>query len=379
MTDYRYAVHDLTSGDYVRDLDLFGVTYSEELNGGGDLSASLDLRVRTTSGKRLTSALLTATEPRLRALYVIRDGVTVSWAGIIWRRRRSSSSPGVVQLTAIDFWSYFGRRRLTVDKSYTATDQLAVARDLIDWAQAQPGGDVGVQVGAETSGVTITREPLAYGHEYRTIAELIEELAGSSTGFDLAIVGQLVDDVPVPALQLFYPRRGRRANEANLVFFHSTETAGNLRDYDLDEDGLDSVTTLYAVGAGEGSSMLRTVAWRTDLIDAGYPLTEDVGSYKAITDGTALQALNIGELSRMSDTAATWTLDVDPDDDSVPFGSWTVGDDVRISISDDDMFPVGANGEPGIETTVRIIGQTVTVPDDGGSDRVTLRVGPAYG
>lgn len=378
MTEYRYLATDAMTGNRLGELPLGDVEFSELLNQGGEISGTLDLRLHSRNGQSLAAALLNASTPRRTRLWVDRDG-TLVWSGFIWGRSRPRGSTGLIQIRGRSTFSYFEKRRRTANAIYAGSDQLSIVQDLITWALAQPGGDIGVQVGTETSGVLLTRNPLAWGYERKVIAELIDELAGADNGFDFAIEPAYVDDEPVDTLRLYYPRRGRRVVDSNIVFFKAGSTGGNLIDFDLDEDGLDSATVVYGIGAGEGESMIQTVATRTDLLDAGYPLTETVLAQKSITDSQALLELTIAEVDRVADTPMRWSIEVDPDDVSVPFGSWTVGDDARIVIDDDPRFPAGVNGEPGLETDQRIIGHTVRVNDAGGPDEVSLDLGAVRG
>lgn len=378
MAEYRYLAHDVTSRAFLGELPLASVSFAETLNSVGELSATLDLATRTCLGGELASQYVAATSPRRASIWVERDGVLV-WGGIIWSRRRSRGTLGEIEISALDFGSILERRVLTATKSYTAADQLAVVRDLVTWAQATPGGNINLVVGSETSGVNITREPLAWGYELRNLADLIGELAQSEGGFDWS-TSVAYDDLGVPeaTFRLHYPRRGRRSIDSSLVFFNAATSGGNLIDWDLDESGLDAAITIHGIGSGEGESMIQTVASRTELLDVGYPLTEAVISHKSITDSAALLGLTVEAARLRSNDVATWSLTVDPDDISVPFGTWSVGDDARIVIDDHPLFP--SNGSaPGLETTLRIVGQSVTVSDDGGPDDVTLTMGPARG
>lgn len=378
MAEYRYLAYDLRTGQFRAELPLSNVSYSEQLNSDGDFSASLDLAATTSTGVSLAAELVAATAPRRTRLIIERDAKIV-WAGIIWTRRRSQGSTGIIDLAGFDLLSYFGRRKLTVTKAYTSIDQCAVARDLITWAQTRPAGDIGVEVGSELSGVLLTRDPLAWGYEYRNIADLVEELAGTDTGFDFAIEAAYDSgDIPQFTFRCYTPRRGRPATTSGLVFFKSSSNGGNLIDWDLDESGLDSATTVYGLGAGEGEAMIQTVATRTDLLDAGYPLTEASISQKTITDPSALLGLTIVDVENRAEDQRTWSITVDPDDTSVPFGTWTVGDDTRIIIDDDLLFP-SQGDQPGLEVTLRITGQHVRVGDEGGPDEVVLTLGAARG
>lgn len=375
MPEYRFTARDLRTGDRLGELPLADVTYGERLNGVGDLTASVDLAARSRTGVRLSPSVLAATVPRRSVIWVQRDGRLMD-GYIVWRRSTSNAGR-TLRLQCGSLWSYFGCRILTVTKSYTAVDQLAIARDLIGWAQSRPGGDIGVVVGSETSGVARDRQPIGFSYERKVIGTLVEQLADVQGGFDFAVTAAFNADVPEATFRCFYPRRGRRASQNNIVFRSARN--GNLIDYTHDEDGLGAATTIYGIGAGEGTDMLLNTRADTSLIDAGYPLQEATISHKDVSVMSTLNGHTEAELARRATTPVTWKLVVDPDDASVSFGSWTVGDDCRVIVDDDDRFPAGAQGEPGADTTLRILAQTVTVPNDGGPDRVELEMGSARG
>lgn len=375
MAEYRYLAHDLRTGARLGEVPLGGVAYGDRLNRAGDLTATLDLAARSSTGARLSTSLLGATIPRRTVIWVQAD--TRLMDGYIVWNRSTTNGGRTLQLRCASLWSYFAKRRLTVDKSYAGVDQITIARDLINWAQSRPGGHIGVAAGVELSGVVRDRQPLAWHYERKVISTLIEQLAEVVDGFDFAITADFAADVPEATFRCYYPRRGRRAQDSGIVFRAARN--GNIVDYTHDEDGTDGLTTLYGIGAGEGTDMLLNTRSDTSLIDAGFPLQEDTISFKDVSVMDTLDGHVEAELGHRAQTPVTWRLIVDPDDVSVPFGAWTVGDDVRVVIDDDDRFPAGANGEPGFDGALRILAQTITVPDDGGPDVVALEMGAARG
>jgi hypothetical protein len=66
--------------------------------------------------------------------------------------------------------SYFEHRRITEDTVFTATDQLVLAKTLIENAQNETYGDIGIVYNTEgetTSGVLIDR--VYYAYELKTV------------------------------------------------------------------------------------------------------------------------------------------------------------------------------------------------------------------
>ena len=62
---------------------------------------------------------------------------------------------------------------ITANAVFTAQDQLAVAQSIVTTAQAATNGDIGVAIGTETSGVTISKT--FYGYE---LEERLSVVAG---------------------------------------------------------------------------------------------------------------------------------------------------------------------------------------------------------
>lgn len=329
----------------------------------------------TTQGYRLARGYLDATIEGRTVIWVQRDNTIVD-GYIVWARPKPMGSRQI-QIRAASLWSYFRGRILTVTKTYDDVDQLEIAQDLINWAQTGPG-DINVEVETETSGVLRERLPLAFGYERKNIGTLVEQLAAVIDGFDFAITCALENEVPTARFRCFYPRRGSRSSG---VVFNGGVFAlkQNLLDYSVDPDGTDGATTVYGIGAGEGTDMLLTQSVNTAALDQGYPVKERTVTHKDVDQIETLQGHTDADLRGRAQTPTTWVLDVDPDDVSIPFGSWQVGDDVRVIIGDDERFPAGENGENGFDGTLRIVAQTTVVNDDGGPDRVLLQMGAARG
>jgi len=364
MAEYRFLGYDLRTGALLGELPLAGVSYGRVLNGAGTLKAKLSLKHRNAAGTSLAPGYLAATDPQRTALYVERDGVLV-WGGIIWGRNYDGEQ---LDIFAAEHWSYFHRRRHKVTAQFVAADQLDIARYLIEWAQAQPGGDIGVQSDTRTS--LVLRDRTYYSYERGVIGTLVEQLSEVENGFDFGIDIAYVGDVPTPTLNLGYPRRGRIAGTTGLVF----EPGRNLGNYQWNEDGTRGANSVDGIGAGEGAAMLIATAGRPDLVTAGYPLLEDVVAHKDVRyadtlDGHARAAVNARALPIVSVVLVDVKMSADP-----PFGSWIMGDDCLFRVEDDDRFPAQADGSPGLSRYVRIIADDVKVADEG-VETVTITCG----
>jgi hypothetical protein len=171
-------------------------------------------------------------------------------------------------------------------RTYAATDQLDIARDLIRTAQAEPGGGtIRVALGSEASGVLRDRSYLA--GDMPVVGELLAQLGAVAGGFDLAWPVELgPDGLPRGRLLLGYPRLGT-IEPAFVVDLP--------RSISFSRDATALAVTSYAVGAkpaAVGDVQPPTpVASATDpaLLDAGLLPLSKVTAYSTVTDPTTLQ------------------------------------------------------------------------------------------
>jgi len=360
---------DLRSNSVLAELPLKGGTFGSKLNGFGAFSG--DIPRGDPSLDQLD--LIGASVPGRTALYVDRDGVLI-WGGIIWTRNFRKSQARV-SLGGNEFFSYFhDKQEIRTTKVYNSADQLFIARDLINYAQGKTGGNIGVIVGSETSGVYV--DYTWYPWDAKKLGQAIADQASHDNGYDFAIdVAYDSALVPRKYLRLSYPRRGRRFTQTALLF----EFPGNIEDYDYPEDGTRMANSVLAQGQGSQENQLSSVAVDTSKVDAGYPLLEEVRLYTSNFIPASLNRHAAADLKAFAKPVLTPQLTVRADMDPV-LGSYICGDEIRVRITD-EWFNTGraADGSylgPGLDDYFRIIGMDVLPPDDSRDESVRLTLGP---
>jgi len=368
-TSYRYLFADLVTNQVLAELPLTGVSFGQQLNAAGTMTAHLLISGVNTAGLNV----LNATIPGRTAVYIDRNGQLV-WGGVLWQREYTSNDQ-VIKLTAREFLSYFERRRITTGSgtaygalAYTGIDQLQIAQALISNASSAPSGNIGLLYNQDpgsssVSGITLSR--VYYNYEVKTVFNAISDLSKQVNGFDFEIsVYYDGGGNPAKSFNTYYPRSGDTYNstDPNAFVF---ELGGNIAEYDYLEDGSKAINQIYALGAGSNEGKLISIYADSTKLAAGWALLEDQANYSDITDPTVLSGLATGQVTAVSYPPITLKI-VAPPYVNPTYGSYEIGDEVRVRITD-PFFPNG------YDAIFRIIGLTV-VPGEDGPERITLTV-----
>jgi hypothetical protein len=358
-TTYRYLFVDLLSNAIIGELPLTGVGFTQQLNTPGTFQGHLLLS--GINAEQFNVSL--STIPANCGLYVDRDGILV-WGGVVWGRTYNSTSQ-TLTFNAREWISYFERRRITADTSFNQIDQLVIAKTLIEDAQDEAYGDIGILYntsGQTTSGVLVDR--VYYYYELKTVFNAIQDLSRQLDGFDFFIdVSYDINGVPTKAFNTYYPRSGVIYSQGNLNVPVFIFPAGNVVEYEYPEDGSIAANTIYALGAGSNEGKLISIATDITKFAEGWPLLQDQSNYSDVTDQSVLDSLAAGKVKAVAYPPTTLKMVVPAYVDPI-FGTYQVGDDARIIIQD-SRFPEG------LDAIYRIVGLSVQ-PGEDGPERVTL-------
>lgn len=359
-TQYRYLFADLLTNSVIAELPITGVNFTQQLNTAGTLTGHLLLSGVNAAGLNVSAGTI----PGRTAIYVDRNG-TLVWGGILWHREYNSTSQ-TLTFQAREFLSYFERRRITTTAAYTNVDQLQLAQTLISNAQSATGGNIGLlynqdPASSSTSGVLVSRT--YYNYEYKQVLAAVQDLSKQTTGFDFEIsVYYDGDGNPAKSFNTFYPKSGTTYSSTNPsapVF----QLPGNIVEYEYPEDGTIAANTVYALGAGSNEGKLIQTATDATKLAAGWPLLEDQANYSDITDATLLAGLASGQITAVSYPPTTLRV-VAPPAQEPQFGTYQIGDEVRVTITD-NRFPST------LDAIYRLVALSV-VPGEDGPERVTL-------
>lgn len=252
-------------------------------------------------------------------LHIYRAG-TLVWGGeLAYARADAGNEEQTYQITAKGFLDLFSKRIVgtaTTPVTYTDTDLVAIATDLVTDTQAQANGDFGITLGLAPASRDADRTEYYYEN-------LLDALLGLSN--DRVEDGIDFEVTPDKKFNCYYPAKGRLLD--GVVF----ELGVNVVSYFVIDDATDLVNRVTALGAGEGNGMATATADAASHLQESYRLREGVSSHKSVSNPTTLATHAERELSANQEprriVGVTTRGDLPP-----AFGAYAVGDYVRVKI-----------------------------------------------
>lgn len=354
---YRAVFCDLRTDQVIDVLPLTDTKFDDYIGKSGSLSATVPLP-NAALARRARAALV----PGRTAVWLERDG-DIWWGGVLWTCTPSSDERGRMRAAfqAGTFDSYLDHRILADDLSYTALDQLEIARLLVEHAQEQPGGDIGIQLGHEMSGVARDAS-YAYSSLSR-IRELLDSLAQLADGFEWRVhCYRDPEGRRAKRLQLGHPRI--TASASDIVLDHP----GQILTYSLPADSTVQADVWVARGDSPNSDQSEESQPLTVSVEApedlaeGWPRLESTSDHSGVTDEATLRSLAEAQLAeqRMPEVIPEITVRLD--------GRITpalLGAGVRLRLR--DLWHRDPRDE-----RYRVVGIAVEPPQRGKSETATL-------
>lgn len=357
MTEYRYQTVDLRSNAVLADLDVQNVDFSVKLSGVGELNGSVFVPESVVG-----TIIDQATIPGRTGLYVLRNRTPI-WGGIIWKRRwMEDDLKFQINCKSWESYAYHVTQRL--NKNYTSSDQLLIARELITQADI----DDYSQITAPTTGTSgRNRQRVMWAYEFKSVGLELEQLAGLEDGFDYRVESYIKGDGSFGRRYLFgYPRLGRTASSSDSTSL-GFDYPGNLAPFEHEEDAETSAWRVFTVGAGEGTEMIWKTAQDTAYDTAGWPRLDAVTQYKDVSIPATLQEHANEDLKAIKPPIDTWTFQLSASSD-IGLSDFSVGDSAIFRLR-------SRRWTTPLEIIRRIMGIRVRPGDGGEVEQVQLSVG----
>ena len=382
LTRFRYSSTNLITGQLLcDDLPIQVQSFSQQLNGGGQMSAALDL----DEDYGANIPYLEALAPRRTVLWALADqgaGFYPVWNGVVWDAPDTSRSGGTWPVTASTMDSIWSRRLISATLEYQNIDMFAVFLDLLTYGTTKtspyitslspfhgPASPLVGQAAAvaglvlPTGAAAVSGQSWSAGYLYSDLGSVSSAWATMvSAGLEYALVPMLSNGSLATGVYLaFNTGLGRSYPQSG----YAVTYPGNASDYGWQVTGSQSSNYLWATAPPNGSA----AAWESqyphgaDLSDleAGFPLMEGTVSWNGstVTKQAQVDAFADGQLGIVTQGLTTPVI--------------TIPDGLKPGILDvvlGDQFPFAAtspihpprNGQPGLQSMVRLTGWTMTPP-----------------
>ncbi|MEV0115533.1 hypothetical protein AB0H77_20195 [Streptomyces sp. NPDC050844] len=363
---YRVLVCDLRTDTLLDVLPLHEVSVEDYIGKAGSLTGTVP-----TPSPDMAERVRPLLVPARTALWVERDR-DIWWGGILWSANPQSDERGniKVEVQAGTFDTYLEHRQLRTTHRARTTDQLDIARDLVDYAQAQAGGDIGIEYDTHLSGIQRSRTFSA--SDQPKIRELLDKLATAENGFEWRIRCYRDPDTGrrIKLLDLGYPVLAPEGDD--VVLTHP----GHLLTYAMPTDG----TTVANVWQARGSSdnrnqtaaskpLLSELLVAEDDLADGWPRLDGSSDHQSVDEPEVLNNYARAEaaLARRPQVIPEITVRLDEQISPDLLGRY-----IRLRIRD-LWHP------DGYDHRHRVVGINVSPPERGRSESATLTLESPYG
>ncbi|MEV6159428.1 hypothetical protein AB0L53_54760 [Nonomuraea sp. NPDC052129] len=293
---YRYVFTRLLDRTYLGDLDLVNVKFDKRILQPGSFSATIPIPDRRTGD--LVAQIIPRDEtelgigPGVITCQIYREGVC--W-GEYWitsaQPSRSRRDTPTIQLQGSTLDAWLSRVELQQDLTYSAVDQITIARNLLTELMALPNANIGLALQGGTSGVLRDRNYLEAESGY--FGQRLVELAQVDDGFEWMINLEDVDGVLTRRWVWGYPTLGVLDPPPHL--FADGRSGGDILAWSEVIDALRGATRWRARGSSASSdastsaSLISTPHEATAHLAAGWPRIDRTLSYSSVTETGTLE------------------------------------------------------------------------------------------
>lgn len=379
---YRYTVHRFLDGEYQGDIEPIDVKFDHRLGEAGTFNATLEIANPTQSD------LVAQLVPRHRseidrgpgplAVHVWRGGDLWGWywltgATVRWEQRGRPT----VELRGAGPEAWLLQVEIQEDLQFWATDQVEIARSLLQHLQTLEGADLRLTLQDGTSGVLRDRTYLAA--DKSSYGQRLRELSEVENGFEWRILPRVEGGSVVREWQWGYPTLG---DPEALHVVSASPHGGDVIGWSIDIDALRGGTHFRVRGdapPAEDTSepqppLMSSVHRATAHLAAGWPRIDRTEDRQGVVVQQTLEEYAAHNLRTLA--GAVWVRQV-----SIVAGERTtispaaIGERVRVMLV--DLWHPRRAGGASYAVTHRLIGLEVQPPTRGRDKEIlSLLLGP---
>lgn len=377
MPEYSYRFANLLSDSDVAELELSNVKFDRRIIVPSAFSASV-----TVTNEDIASQVRKIV-PARTIVHVYRDA-DIWGTYIIWSMhvRSSSRGPVVVEFQGASLESWFDRRIVDVDLSYTDQDQFDIARALVanaqvGWSPYAEAAELNIIAQTNDSGVTRTRSYKVT--EAATVGQRLQELANVDNGFEY-MINTYVDIDAGARIREFVLAEELGSQNGDFVFTYP----GAISSYEVLYSAQESATAFWA----RGDSINDDVAAESEPLMTDSPVLSEEWLENAFPHlDRVIDYASVTVLETLEDYAAYWrdtrsgiwavpVIEINTTDLPTIMAPSALGSYAQVTILD-EFFGMGDDG-PDFSYNNRIVGIEVTPPERGRSETIRLVVEQSF-
>jgi len=377
MATYKYYFYDLMTRTLLDEFGgaMFGVNFSSFLSGKiGSKVGQFTGTFRADTPGRSVQELLDSTTPGKTALWIDRDDQPV-WCGIVWSRTYQATGR-TYELSAQTFESYPHEVYNTSDAALTMPCQDFVINTW-NTIQGTSAYNVGVSVPSLT-GVGTSIGKTFIGTDYNSWGDFIDDMVAAGAEFYISPTKDPITGVRTPKLVVgrwdlvenpptTYYRIGVPVAQA-LISGVDLQYPTGISEYWWPENAVQAANRVLAIGKANGASTPRQIYTNSSNIAQGYPGLDNRLTLSDIDSQTTLNSIASAQLTNAQPPILTPTIMLDGTVEGA-FGSWSLGDNVKLVIDDPYRFPNGP-----VTGVTRIVGYSLTPSSENGPETVNLTI-----
>lgn len=388
-TRITYTATDLVTGKVTAsNIPLEVQSFTQQLNGGGTLSGNLDLQAAylaagsTATAQQMNEDFIAALEPERCHLWVLANGYPI-WDGVVWDWPDQSRGPGKLPITASTIDSILAKRLISANLTYGATlDIFDQVRDLVRYALTKTSSFIassspytgpasplvaaqcavaGLKLGGTTkAGATW---PASYlWSDLQSVADALTTLVQAGNLEFYFQPGLDANGNLITTLTLGYTTAGRPYPQAR----YSVTYPGSASDYGYPRTASQGANYVWATATPNGNETQWTSAYPhgadTAQLLAGYPLIETTVAWdqSVVNTQSQVNAFADGQVTLLTQQQTAPVI-VIPDGAAPNVRDLVLGDTFPFAATS-PLHPAQAEGTPGYQELVRLIGWTFFPP-----------------
>lgn len=307
---YTITLKNRAGSTVVADVPATALSFNNNLNAPG--AARITVPLRHTS---VTPANYAVGQ---REVYIYRDADLV-WGGELWTARADADRQ-TLSLSATGFYERLRRRLIEDDQVFTAIDASTIVKDLIDYAQAKTGGDMGLDA-SDFGDFGPARTEHWCCWDGTSIADAIEVLANKANGFDYEITAD-------KRVLGYRPRKALSSSQA-FTFGTGPTSASNIVDISVEADASELANIVGGLPPDDGCLDCTDLVKASDATSRStYGRLDETIDLSDVKSATNRQNIVDRELENSKDPVTTVELTTT----DLPFGgAYETGSQVSVT------------------------------------------------